>query len=54
MARDTDHQKLSLFGPLVDYRGEGDDAAPDDPASNDGDSADGERRPDAVPYFRHR
>ncbi|GAA0665948.1 hypothetical protein ACFQDG_02400 [Natronoarchaeum mannanilyticum] len=53
MARDTDRQKLSLFEPLVDHRDEGDDTAPDDPASDD-DSAEGERRPDAVPYFRHR
>lgn len=42
-------QKLALFGPIVENRGGGDDAA-----SDDEDSIEGERRPDAVPFFRHR
>jgi|GEM_PF-6177629 len=48
MARDTDRQKLSLFEPLVDHRDE------DDAAADDEESSDGERHPDAVPFFRHR
>jgi len=50
MAQNTERRKLSLFDPLVDHRDAGDEEASDDPASDDEE----ERRPDAVPFFRHR
>jgi len=54
MARNTDRRKLSLFDPLVDGRSDSDGEAPDDEEAPGEDSTDEGRRPDAVPYFRHR
>jgi len=49
MARDEETQKLALLGTFVDNRRRSDETA-----SDDGDSEDEERRPDAAPFFRHR